>query len=342
MKSLVWIVFCLTICSSLRAQADHEIASDRALENTKYPGYAVPVRKEDSQQKLDEVDEGFFSVKRPYAEARPDPFYYRADVERHRADPDLKKVEPFLMGGVNCDDTIKKIKTITGVRLDFLTERAKGHPDRAQFGARKGPAWEGINNTMLRSSGDGFIKPGQTMRGLLLEDNATVRSMGLTHQKVAEPMLMAFEALHRAIVKAGGSMRDVSKVPFSYGEDDFTISTIHMGGVINLQKLLSTEEEKKEWTRKNLMRWETRPPGTAWLGAGVQGSIFNDDLFEDYIFVIKRKDGKILQKDMLTPHLIYRYGFYQGGDYRIDPKEVADFFHLKGDQQQKWKDRGCI
>jgi len=185
------------------------------------------------------------------------------------------------------------------------------------------------------------VKPEQDFRDLLLKDNQLVRAAGLTHQKIAEPMLAGFEALYKALA-SGKKLQEGESIPFSYDGQEYSISPTHMGGHIKVLPI-RTEEELAEYHKERLERLKKRPPGTAWLGAGVQGSVFHDELFEDSIFTIQRKkDGKNLQKDMLTPHLIYRYGFYQGGDYRVDPKEVADFFGLKGDQAKAWEEAGCV
>jgi len=236
---------------------------------------------------------------------------------------------------------LNRAKSITGVALDFLTERAKGHPQKSQFGKRTGPAWEGINNTKLRSSGDGFIKPEQSIRDLLVKDNKAVRDLDLTHQKIAEPILMGIEAIKDAVA-ANKKTAKGDEVSFSFGGEEYLISRSMMGGAIKLFPIVKTVEEESENQRKFQLRMKGRPPGTAWIGAGVQGSFFNDELFEDFICTIKRKkDGKTLTIDMLTPHLIYRYGFYQGGDYRIEPKTIASFFELKADQKKAWEEVGC-
>ncbi len=345
--TMKWAFWAFTL-ACVSAAESHNDTRVREGYLGKYPVYAIPVRQENSHDTLDETDPHYFSTSRPYAHSRPTPFYYKQDVDYNRSVLKLRKVEPFLVGGINCDESIRKNETISGVPFDSLQERVKGDPQRSQFDSRMRPGWEGANNIGLRSSGDGFIKPGQRFRELLLSDNQLVRAMKLTHQKIAEPILVGIEALHQAVasemaISASRSEASIrGEVPFNYGGEEYTISRLAMGGAIKLFPIPKTEEEEEKRAQTFLDRIRARPSGTAWVGAGVQGSVFNDELFEDFLFTIKRKkDGKTLTRDMLTPHLIYRYGFYQGGEYRIDPKEIAEFFHLKGEQGKAWEERDC-
>lgn len=77
-----------------------------------------------------------------------------------------------------------------------------------------------------------------------------------------------------------------------------------------------------------------RPGGYTALSGPVghselQGSPFNDEYFTNYVLAISKKgtDQKIVV-DGLTPYLIYRYGFYQGGEFRVSPEDIARFFQL--------------
>ena len=42
-------------------------------------------------------------------------------------------------------------------------------------------------------------------------------------------------------------------------------------------------------------------------------------------------DGKELKYSLLVPHMIERYGFYEGKGtpYRVEPKAIIDFLDLK-------------
>jgi len=95
-----------------------------------------------------------------------------------------------------------------------------------------------------------------------------------------------------------------------------------MGGAVDL---LTT----KMPTKQNL-----RLTGSGWTGRGVQGSFFNDELFSNNVYVIEKVapapgEQKSFAIDGLTPHLIHRYGFYQGGEYRQGPDAIAKFFGIK-------------
>ncbi|MBY0371714.1 hypothetical protein K2X33_13600 [bacterium] len=239
MRVLAALITSLSLFSLIAAEPHDEEGRYPYL--GKYPIYSVPVRTGTSHDDLDEVDEGFFSKSLPYARSRPKPFYYKTDVDAAKADPKLKDSEPFLIGGVNCDKTLQQVKTLTGVSIDHLSERVKGHSDKAQFKERTGPAWEGANNTHLRSSGDGFIKPDQALRELLLNDNRLVRSLGLTHQKIAEPLLEALEILDLKTI--GGTLKKVD-VDFSFNGEEYSVSQDHMGGVIKTYPIRNTPEEE--------------------------------------------------------------------------------------------------
>jgi hypothetical protein len=110
--------------SAFAVQGQHGAAKVRRVDLGKFPIYSVPVRSEDSKDTLDEVEGDFFKGRKPYVESRPSAFYYKDDVDAAKAGG----IEPFLVGGVNCDSTIKKAPTITGVPIGFLNERGQGSP----------------------------------------------------------------------------------------------------------------------------------------------------------------------------------------------------------------------
>jgi len=46
--------------------------------------------------------------------------------------------------------------------------------------------------------------------------------------------------------------------------------------------------------------------------------------------------------DALTPHMVYRYGFYQGGKYRTDPKRIIEFFGIRPSKSNKKAIEKCL
>ena len=72
---------------------------------------------------------------------------------------------------------------------------------------------------------------------------------------------------------------------------------------------------------------------SGWGIMATQGSPFHDDIQANWIVTIRHATSKtkVLTIDALTPHLMYRYGFYQGGFYRKSgPQDIAKFFGLNG------------
>ncbi len=135
-----------------------------------------------------------------------------------------------------------------------------------------------------------------------------MRSLGLTHQMIAEALLSGIEQ-H---VMGTGHKINIKGREFEVIAEELDSST-------EPDKVMPIDEKRKK--------------SSGWMGRGVQGSFLNDELFMNQPFTFKKLDAKPGEKtqltiDGLTPHLIYRYGFYQGGEYRTDPADIADFFGL--------------
>ncbi|MDO8626150.1 MAG: hypothetical protein Q7K39_01680 [Candidatus Magasanikbacteria bacterium] len=66
---------------------------------------------------------------------------------------------------------------------------------------------------------------------------------------------------------------------------------------------------------------------------GVQDSPFGDGVMVNAgaLKFTNQTTGRTLSFDRLLPHLIYRYGFYEGHStqYRLEPKTIMDFFGIK-------------
>lgn len=238
-----------------------------------------------------------------YKEFRPSAYRYRQDVDRD-------KENAFTVGGENSDEVIKKMTGISGVDLETLEKRARPVGGTSTFLSPVEKHWEGSTQTYLRKSGDGFIEKEQSLRDLLLTDNQTVRKLGLTHQKIAEPLLAAMKEYESMGVGKAGREEKNASFNFEFQGRKYHFESTQGGGVYVIG---GAEQLHKSG-------WEYSP---------LQGSFFNDHLFANYGFTITEvSTGAKLKGDALTPHLIHRYGFYQGGSYRMDPHKIADFFHL--------------
>jgi len=326
------ILFAFTLlASSLSTAAPHIGDTANEAKDASPPTYDIAVRAENGDY-FEGLGRPDFAKERPWATFRPAPFYYRSDRDAAAT----AKATPFLVGGVNCDTTLAKMPTLTGVSLENLAIRARGHAEHMQFGHYADePAWRGVGNVNMRSSGDGFLerKPeylyhkGETaahraqahgaMRELLRKDNAEVKQLGLTHQIIAAPLLQAIEAHQydgRSIVDIGG--------------ERFSVSSEQMGGAVDLIRLDRPSPEM------------LRARQSGWTGKGVQGSLFNDEIYSNRLYTLTRVNPKPGQEpsitiDGVTPHLIHRYGFYQGGEYRTAPQKIASFFGLKATEESR-------
>lgn len=308
---------------------------------------------------LEGVNQKDFLEKNPYAQFMPKPFFYAQDLNRAQGD----REKTFLIGGINCDDVIKNTQSLTGVSLETLSLRARGHVFEGQWAgsfSKNPPGWDGVGNVGLRSSGEGFLdrrfvydtyteeekkdssyqerlkaarnppaaslkESQEALRNLLIEDNQRARRLGLSHQWLAQPLLMGIAATQTD--KEGNK----STVVFEYMGISYRVTVGSMGGEVDmLWGVSKTLEEFAEKKRKKGI-----PPGnlgdSGWTGRGTQGSFFNDEIFSNRIYTFERLDSTgnttgSLTIDGMTPHLIYRYGFYQGGRYRTPPEKIANFF----------------
>ncbi len=309
---------------------------------------------------LEGANQKSFIEKFPYAQFLHEPFFYTQDLEKAQGD----RSRTFLVGGINCDDVIKNAPSLTGVSLETLSLRARGHVFESQYGGmyekNLRPEWEGVGSIGLRSSGQGFLdrrfvfdgftkeekqspeyqerlkaaknppsaslnESQEALRNLLLSDNQAARNLGLSHQWIAQPLLMG--------IAAGLSENEDKPKPvfFAYMGVQYKISTEMMGGEVDIVGLVS--KSSKEFAEKK--RRMGVPAGTlgdsGWTGRGTQGSFFNDEIFSNRLYKFERLDSEgrtidTLVIDGMTPHLIYRYGFYQGGEYRTPPEKIANFF----------------
>lgn len=243
--------------------------------------------------------------------SEPKPFQYAEDIAA--AGGDAKKA--FVVGGKNSDDVIEKMPALTGAKLDDLDRRAAGWRN-TKTGENNRDAFKPPFDDDLtsRRSGEGFLRTGTTLRSQLLEDNKLVLGMGLDHQKLASPILKIMRQIEEAHINKtiDGLHSKIKDFPITLNGKSFKVDVTPMPGGGDL---FSKASLSAGWRSTKI--------------ASTQGSIFNDSLFSNYAITIKDASGKILKTDGLTPHLIYRYGFYQGGEYRVDPLKIIEFFGLK-------------
>lgn len=308
--------------------------------SSEIPTYDIPLLTEGEHKEYLLPFSDDYQSKNPWVQFQPSAFYDRSDVIAAKK----TGTKPFLIAGVNCDQTITTSPTLTGVQWRYLSLRARGHVDHGQWGLfdKDKPEWKGISTVFSRVSGEGLLarkpeylrheddnvenqkKAYGAMQELLTKDNRGVRNLGLTHQQIASPLLSAIEAY---------TQKDQSIVDI--GGERFEISSKQMEGSVDF-----TNPDDKNF-EENFQKLRRNQSG--WTGRGVQGSPFNDEIFSNRIYTIKRLNpapGQVpsITIDGITPHLIYRYGFYQGGTYRTEPSTIANFFGLKknADSEVHW------
>ena len=228
------------------------------------------------------------SHKPNYERTMPAPFVDPAD---HAVDG----ANAFVNSGINLTKTLSEISTINGVAIARLNELAKG-------------THHTTGNP--HNSEAGFIHSNQDLRNILITDNVVVTEQHqLTHQVVASPLLHAMKALEvHGIAMSFRMAPEKIAASFLFQGSEYFIELVAMGG--------------SNGSTSNQVR-------SGWVPQDTQGSFFNDSIYANYEFVITRgSDGKRLTGDALTPHLIYRYGFYQGGGYRLPPNKIIEFFSL--------------
>jgi len=49
----------------------------------------------------------------------------------------------------------------------------------------------------------------------------------------------------------------------------------------------------------------------------------------NYEMLMTRSDGETFFFEALTRHLIYRFDFYQSGQFRLEKSKIIDFFNLQ-------------
>lgn len=266
-----------------------------AIESYKVPFFNITLKQDSDKTPFCAGDNTAFT------QHIVNPFHYQSDVEKDRA-------TAFLVGGINSNEKLQKITTLTGADFAILTHRARPF----QF-ANKTEAvyWTGLGKSIARQSKDGFIQGNEDLRQVLMRDNQLVLMQGTNHQKVAEPLLTAISKFEADYSKTQGA------VPFTYQGKNYFIE----GRIMGIGRLRAISQQGSQWAR---LPKDTFKSG--WIGDGIQGSFFNDELFANWEFRIKDAQGKELLGDALTPHLIFRYGFYQTGKYRMDPNQIIAFF----------------
>ncbi|MFH1151702.1 MAG: hypothetical protein V1788_01090 [Nanoarchaeota archaeon] len=94
----------------------------------------------------------------------------------------------FIINGVNSTDTIKGLSSLTG--LPILELEGRMLPDDRTFDQLRPGEYHGSNSDF-----GGFIKPEESLVGILAKDNDFVLGRGYTHYQLANPLFQILNAL---------------------------------------------------------------------------------------------------------------------------------------------------
>lgn len=216
----------------------------------------------------------------------------------------------FVTAGKNTTETLKHVNSISGISIKDLNTLAKPR---------------GGTTGQPHTSDVGYISKKQNIRDVLIKDNETVvDQFGLSHQKVAEPILDIIKKVNQHFEK---DFNDIAGIGvFNKSRSDRNFPTPPRSKLVFIVKNQKYEIEVLEPFGKNPLTRESYE--SAWMPGNTQGSIFGDNIFTNYALRIKNSRGEIIEIDTITPHMIFRYGFYQGGEYRISPEQLIQFFTI--------------
>jgi hypothetical protein len=217
----------------------------------------------------------------------PEAFQSPQDIQRDGTNS-------FVIAGYNPTERIQDVTTVNGKTFQQLTNAARG-----THSTTGNP----------HQSEAGFITASQDVKSVMVADNVTVtEGFRMTHQQVAAPLLQGMKALESLNPEYTGPLRQFFPevaARFIFNGQEYRIQALAPGG-------------SNSYTQRKL--------NSGWGEPNTMGTIFNDSVYANYEFRITRSDGKHLVGTAITPHMIYRYGFYQGGAYRMDPKKIITFF----------------
>ena len=183
----------------------------------------------------------------------------------------------FIVGADNSDEAIRHLSEINSMTIPDIEDRAR-------------PC---AYSKWLYCSRTGFLSKSESMIDRLLVDNDYVHSKGLTHAKLAQPLVIM-----RTLPNTHCQMKD-PEWPLAGGNCIWN----GMNYTVEFQPYL-----------------------------GCQESIFNDGL-RSYVDVkvINNTTGQALTySEMLVPY-IQQYGFYEGDTpYRLSPESIVQMFGIDG------------
>lgn len=201
----------------------------------------------------------------------------------------------FNVGGVNSTDAIRELTSLNGIPIEDLEKQMRpgAPPDIYDSNASWPPDY---------GSHAGFLGDDEGLLEVLAADNASVvDELKLTHQELARPLLLiGYYAQH---VNAEYDLHAQS-----VNEDSFPgapMLGVRYGGCR---------------LKIGVLSW-----------GGTQWSPFRDETFTySDVWAQNVRTGKTLRYSLLVPHMIERYGFYEGHgtSYRVDPRDIIELLEL--------------
>jgi hypothetical protein len=219
-------------------------------------------------------------------------FFMGKDQQLHVDEGDFPELAKT---GLHSEERLKNKSAITGIPINTIN--CTGRPDSYSI--------------------SGFMAEDEDIISVLLNDNRTVRNLGLTHPRLAKPLFHIWNLiiLERELGKWGRFYDNIKQIHYNNNILNFKASSSkgwqisiffdEIEGLhnIHIDRALTPEEEKyiKE-----------------------KYSSLGPDRIRDLMFKLSNLDFS----EML-PYYIMSYGFYEGHtDYRTDPISIAFIFGL--------------
>jgi len=199
----------------------------------------------------------------------------------------------FRYGGANSTEVIRNLKGLNGIQIDKLEKKM-----------RPGSV-----------SKEGYLGAGESLLDVMAQDNDWVMSRRMNHQDLGRALRYAMWAVSAV------EPRDIQ------GEFDEYYNTKGLGEFYE-KKLRDTPYGTVRHIHEFVFHGR-RFIGLALGSGGIEGSPFKDVYVDSGVAMIVNVDTRqCIECAHLVPHLIARYGFYEGKGtrFRVSPEQVVKVF----------------
>ena len=203
--------------------------------------------------------------------------WFPLDPQREVPTIPATRSDELHVGLPNEDERIRGLKHINGQSIRELEYRMAPKPD--MFTASR------------------YLGPKESLLGLLEQDNAFVRSQGVTHQEIARRLF----TMTQLALLLGHPLGEGYAFEFNQNGQ-----TYHIGAQFS------------------------RGPARSPFEDGTEGTFT--------VMLDNVGTGTLIKFSSLHPHMIHRYGFYEGhgpGIYRLEPKDAIECLGLGAKQEEE-------